>query len=55
MNKKYLIIGIICFIIALMIIIFGSGLRVVYSSALFILFGIILTLNAVIRSKNKKE
>jgi len=53
MNKTPLIFGIIFLIIAILIIIFGSGLRVIYSSVLFILLGAIMIIRAK-RGKGKE-
>ncbi|MEE4311543.1 MAG: hypothetical protein V2J62_06705 [candidate division KSB1 bacterium] len=52
MNKTQLIIGIISLLIAIMIIIFGNGLRVIYSSALFIFLGVLMIFRAA-RGKEK--
>jgi len=51
MKKLPLLIAIGCFLVALIIILFGSGLKVIYSSGLFIILGIVLLINA----KNKND
>jgi hypothetical protein len=46
MKKVPLIIALGCFFIALIIILFGSGLKVIYSGGFFIILGIVLLVNA---------
>jgi hypothetical protein len=39
------------FLIALIIILFGSGLKVIYSSGFFIILGLVLIINAKVKRK----
>jgi hypothetical protein len=41
-RKTQLAVSIFCFVIALLIFLFGTGLRVIYSSSFFMILGIIL-------------
>ena len=54
LNKIHVIIGIGCLLVALAIIIFGSGLRILYSGGFFVLLGIFLFIR-VIRDKKKQN
>jgi len=51
MKKLPLYTAVGCFLIALIIILFASGLKVIYSSGFFIILGIVLLVNA----KGKKN
>ena len=46
MRKTYMIPAIGCFAVAAVIVIFGEGLRVVYSGGFFLLMGVIMLINA---------
>jgi hypothetical protein len=46
MKKPELFIALIWFVIALIIFIFGSGLRVIYSGGFFIMLGIVTLISA---------
>jgi hypothetical protein len=50
-----LLFAIACFVVALLIFLFGSGLKVIYSGGFFILLGIILLLNAKRKDKNPAD
>ena len=54
MNKIHMIIGMGCLLVALAIIIFGSGLRVLYSGVFFVLLGIFIFVR-VIQDKKKQN
>ena len=46
MRKSLLIPGILSLVVAVIIFVFGAGLRVLYSGAFFIMLGILLILRA---------
>lgn len=53
MRKSFLIPAIVSFAIAAAIVLFGEGLRVLYSGAFFLLIGVILLVNGR-RGANRK-
>ena len=53
LQKTSLIVAILCFAVATVIVLFGEGLRVVYSGGFFVLMGIVMLVNSRRGWKNK--
>ena len=53
MQRTSLIIAIVCLAVAAVIVIFGEGLRVIYSGGFFVLMGIVMLINARRWAKGK--